>query len=145
MVAVINDYENIDGLLEMFVNLANNASLEIGITLQVGGIIVSGILISGKKYFQGLACELRANASINLAAEAIQNAMNDMSTAYVLSDNSEMLEPKFIHLREARILLSSPSNFSSDIRVAYWRGKLDCVEGFVLGELNFNTEEQHSQ
>jgi hypothetical protein len=127
--------ENIDGFLETFVRWANDASLEVGITLQMGGILASGTLISGKSYFQGIANEIQDNTKNNLVVETIQHFMHDMSTMYIRSDNSEDLELNFVHLKNVRLILNSPSNFHSEIKVNYWRGKIIHVEAFFLGEV----------
>ena len=40
-----------DWFLQSVVNFANDWGVETGLTLQVGGLLVSGIVISGTKYF----------------------------------------------------------------------------------------------
>lgn len=49
------DAAPLDWFLQSLVNMANTDSLQIGITLQVSGLLVSGVLVGGKAYFEGFA------------------------------------------------------------------------------------------
>ena len=51
----IPQFAQTDWFLQMLVQLANTSPMEIGITLQVSGMLVSGIIVSKKSYFEGFA------------------------------------------------------------------------------------------
>jgi hypothetical protein len=46
-----------DWFLQKLVNMANYGGFEFGITLQIGGFLVSGVLVGGAKYFDGFAAD----------------------------------------------------------------------------------------
>jgi hypothetical protein len=51
------DAPDLDFVLQAVVGMVHDTGIEIGITLCVGGVIVSGQLIPGKRYFAGIADE----------------------------------------------------------------------------------------
>src|SRR5450755_3147485 len=51
------EHPTVDFVLQAIVDLTNETGIEMGITLCVGGIVVSGQLISGKTYFEEIANE----------------------------------------------------------------------------------------
>lgn len=52
--------EGKDWFLQLLVDAVNGTTSEIGLTLQVSGLLVSGTLVSGDKYFEGFAEALAA-------------------------------------------------------------------------------------
>lgn len=125
--------DSIDWLLRMFVNLANTGA-EIGITVTVGGAMISGQLSSGKRYFNDLADGMEKGlraagvddvgaipASLKEAAERLYPSDYDGSgTAY-------------IHIREARYFL--PGQPAIPQNGMWWRGKLSAIDAFSMGNL----------
>lgn len=55
------DGRSTDWFLQKFVSLANTIGLSCGITLFVEGAMISGMLISGKRYFEVFADEFSSN------------------------------------------------------------------------------------
>ncbi|MDX1319990.1 MAG: hypothetical protein R3207_07420, partial [Oceanospirillum sp.] len=49
--------QNKDWFLENLVNTVNGSDIEIGITLQMDGFLVSGYIVNGRKYFDGFSGE----------------------------------------------------------------------------------------
>ena len=58
----------VDWFLQVLVSLAMNGS-EFGITLQVGGFLVSGTLVSGPKFFEGFASDFASGFPEDARAE----------------------------------------------------------------------------
>lgn len=131
----------VDISLRMFVDISNQSGMEIGVTLNVRGTLVTGILIPyyvwletiGAQFASGFEDEgVRAairGSYERLAREekASQDAREDGEKQHVSED-----EPWFIHLRGARVL--TPEGFiGTDDTI--WRGRLSEVEGFFLGVL----------
>ena len=52
--------EDKDGFLQFLVNRVNGTTVEIAITLQVSGLLVSGTLVTGDKYFEHFGEEIAA-------------------------------------------------------------------------------------
>src|SRR5258705_12987985 len=46
-----------DWFLQTFIDLTNDGDMEVGITLNVGGFLISGRLVGRAKYFEGIAAE----------------------------------------------------------------------------------------
>jgi hypothetical protein len=49
---------DVDVVLQLLVSIVNQTSIGIGVTLNVGGLTISGELVSKKSYFEGLAQEM---------------------------------------------------------------------------------------
>ncbi|MBI5395930.1 MAG: hypothetical protein HZA91_11590 [Verrucomicrobia bacterium] len=96
----------------------------IPITLTVGGLLISGKLISHRQYM-----ELLGGGSMK---EYIDRILDSRQRAAFAQSTDE-----FIHLASARFV-HGITNDSKPFSVGDglpWRGKLDSVDGFVLGEL----------
>ena len=130
----------VDWFLQNFVNMANNpaAGIEIGITLHVGGTLVSGTLISGKKYFDGIAeIMVKANTNMPEIAESWRS-FSEFGTIYdAPPEDSTQKNPQYIHLLNAHTFSSGGTPIPSGLGVL-WRGRLTDVSGFSLGVLNQN-------
>lgn len=130
---------DVDWFLQILVSTVNKTSIDIGITLNVGGLIISGQLINIKIYFEGLAQEMAlANADEPLK-DAFQTMFRKIGSEYKLSseesENENQPPPKFIHLKNAKMLLANGQKVPTNQGV-WWRGRLSEVDGFSLGSLS---------
>lgn len=134
-----------DWFLESFVRMVNESAsgLEIGLTLQVGGFLVSGIMVSGPKYFEGFASDFTSPIADKEAAERIRQSFSGYAGIYKAApsentdtENSESRSsgPGYIHLKEARFFNTSGKPIPGN-RAVWWRGRLSEVSGFILGNL----------
>lgn len=129
--------QSVDWYLQTLVQLCNRTGLEIGITLNIGGSVISGLLIGGKRYFEDFAKEFSdawdgPDKEDIRAAFAQHGAIYDKPSA---TDQDEQVSPsvQYIHLANARVFTTNqplPSN-----RGVLWRGKINAVSGFWLGQL----------
>ncbi|MGC0151184.1 gas vesicle accessory protein GvpU [Chromobacterium vaccinii] len=122
-----------DWYLQTLVRLVNANPIEFGITLFVDGLIVSGFLISGSKYFEGLAEQI-AKASGQELADAFTASPKEVYSASNDEEGQPDL-PGFIHLREARVFLPGQKPIPADGTL--WRGKLVSISGFNFGAFEY--------
>lgn len=54
------DGQSVDWYLQKLVGIANTSDVQFGVTLFVEGIVISGQLVSGKRYFEAFAQEFSA-------------------------------------------------------------------------------------
>lgn len=128
---------NTDWFLQLLVNMTNDSNLEIGITLQVSGLLVSGKLISGKRYFDGIATDFASPfASDPDVAESIKSSISAYGDIYSKqNENAKMPPPQFLHLKDARFF-NTFGNPVPENKGVWWRGRIREVSGFVLGTLS---------
>lgn len=129
------DGNSVDWFLQNLVNIANKSGLEFGVTLVVGGSILSGRLISGKKYFETFAKEF-ADAFPGDSREGIYESFAQHGEIYSQSndENDDSPPPQFIHLIDSRCFY--PGNQLPNNKGVLWRGKINAVSGFSLGQLS---------
>ena len=115
-----------------------NATIEIGITLHVGGSLVSGTLINGKKYFDGIA-ELMTGANTNLPKVAASwKSIAEFGQIYdAPAEDGRLKNTQYIHLKNARTFGNAGTIIPARLGVL-WRGRLSNVAGFSFGILNQN-------
>lgn len=126
--------ENKDLLLLSFVNSANNHGLEIGVTLNVSGTIISGELIGYSSYLKLLASEFYGKGEV---AEALSQtfferaieAENDQAE----SEDTEIKPANFLHLKNATISYGQHTT-----KIGLWRNRISSVNGFTFGVLQQN-------
>lgn len=123
-----------DHVLVTLVRLVNNLpSAEIGLTLYVGGSIVSGLLVSGHSYFKLLSA-LVAGDGTDPSRTAFASIFQRAGEVYPESSEEDD-EPKFsrtgfIHLRAASVhTVGSTDTIDQDL----WRGRLSRVDGWSMG------------
>lgn len=130
---------DIDWFLQTLVGLANAKAMSCAITLGVGGWLISGQLIGGKRYFTLWAeafergIQMTPGESVS-KADPILKAIEVLDGIYEKpADDPVMQNPSYIHLEDARFFgagLMTPSSEG-----VLWRGKLASVDGFWLGQL----------
>jgi hypothetical protein len=147
--------EGQDQLLTGFVRAANNAAdkgteMEVSVTLAIGGLIVSGLMVSDKAYYRGIAEGLRnvtgggspeiAKAVGEALAEQLEELakpsaswQNEQSEASAEDAAGDQAWPTvYIHLKDAQ--LYQPGYVSpAPVIATWWRGRLSAVDGFTLG------------
>jgi hypothetical protein len=129
------DGNSVDWFLQRLVSIVNESGVEFGITLVVSGSIVSGRLVSGKKYFETFAKEFSDPMAEDSRASVYQ-AFAQYGEIYSSSEGegSDTPPPQFIHLLDSRCYF--PGNQLPSNRGVAWRGKINAVSGFSLGQLS---------
>jgi hypothetical protein len=134
-----------DRFLLTLVELVNDAGeLEIGMTLHVSGVIVSGLLISARRYFELLNEAVQTTGSQESAGlrEALGDALTDAAESYWAAEFNAETGPEqvaldlflssYIHMRNAEV--HAPGG-PGHLAPALWRGRLSHVSGWSLGVL----------
>lgn len=136
----------VDSFLRALVQLANDSGLSMGLTLFVGGALISGQLVGGLLYFENFGREIEnairdSSPDVDPAGPAgIGRAFAQWGEMYRLPAGGEEAaheprpEPSFIHLRDARILGPDGRLIPTNGGV-WWRGRLTAVDGYSLGVL----------
>lgn len=129
-----------DWFLQSIIETVINNGVEIGVTLTVGGMIISGMLISGKKYYDELGDALAAYSKEEGDMHSVlANGWRQMKAIYEKPDDApEDWKPphaSFIHLRNAYIFAPGVAPLPGNQGIL-WRGKLTSVDGFAIGSLN---------
>lgn len=138
-----------DWFLQFLINQTNIFGLETGITLYVGGLVISGITISGKNYFDKFAENYKSgfNKDWESLAEIIEGRIREESENYPLfwtqidSENpskeiktTPLKDVAYIHLRDVVILNQNGNKMV--MANTMWRGRLESIDGFSLGNLS---------
>ncbi len=125
-----------DWFLQFLVNMANKNRFELGITLNVGGILISGTLAGVKQYFADFGSDFAASFDAGKGSEEVKATFKKIGDECVCVSNAEPAEsPSYIHLKDARFLDAQGNSIQGN-RGVWWRGRLSEVQGFVLGTLN---------
>jgi hypothetical protein len=123
----------VDPLLRTFVKLANDAGLEIGVTLQIAGATVTGTMIGGAKFFEAQAKQLREGLGADGAtADAFDTLFGEFSKPYSEPDDGKSL-PWYIHLKNAMVMTPGARGMPNPGML--WRGRLADVSGYALVSL----------
>ena len=127
------DGRQVDWLLQWLCGFVNGTNLNIGITLTVGGNMITGTLIPHQAYFERLAKDL--STPFAAASPEAQKTMHERILGFNPPEDPETKLPvQYIHLDNARV--HSGGHQILPDKGTLWRGKLAAVEGFILGELN---------
>lgn len=128
-----------DWFLQMLVGMANDG-LGISITLNVGGLLVSGNLVSGKDYLiefgEVLSKSLDPENGEN--AKGIRESYQNMAEDVYGQDESKSAPPVYLHMKNAKYFSISGDSLPSNDEVSLWRGRISEVGGFSLGSFSKN-------
>lgn len=117
-----------DYLLQDLVLLAEQG-VEIGITLQLGGTMVSGIVASGKRYFEAIT-ENMVSASPAEFKSIFETYFDDYGALYE-KPIEDRKPATFIHLRDVRYWVAG--GHVAPAAGIWWRGRIDQIGGFHFG------------
>jgi hypothetical protein len=129
-----------DTLLEELVRLADRRGLEVGVTIYIGGTLISGVLTSGQAFFEGAALRLQSARGPAHAKQALMGFFRDHRDQEMPSSGEgEGVDTEgdpfvgYVHLRNARPFDASGPYLSEGV---WWRGRLDRIDGFNFGLVN---------
>ncbi len=125
-----------DVFLQFLVNLVNNGGQlkSIGVTLQMGGMLVSGSIVSGAEYFDRFA-ESFADSLSDMdatARQSVRHSLAELGDVFRLPQPAEPL-PNYIHLADALFFTADGTPIAG--QPTLWRGRSSAVDGFILGQL----------
>lgn len=127
--------KQIDWLLQFLVKFVVTTPVEIGITLSVGGNLVSGQLISHDAYFKQLAEDMAA--PLAPFDGGVDESMKQIILSFTPGESAdETTAFHFIHLKDCKTYSSDQSPICAD--GVLWRGKIASVDGFTIGLLARN-------
>jgi hypothetical protein len=129
-------YDRIDWFLQELVGFANKWGVQTGLTLQIGGILVSGLVINGQQYFEEFATSYGSGFANDpeIGTGLAQLISTNVRVYQKPAANSELPPPNYIHLRQARFYVPGQRPIPHGSAVL-WRGRISEVAGFTLGML----------
>ena len=140
-----------DWFLQFIIKQTNNFSLEVGLTLYVNGLVITGIAISGKRYFEEFAEQYKSGFQEDMKnfGELFEEQIKKNTELYpqfwsqVDLDNPDKEikaissnQVNYIHLRNVKTLFSRQNSVTHG-ESALWRGRIESIDGFMLGVMNF--------
>lgn len=137
----LSQIDDRDWFLQNLVNIVNARDIQLGITLNVGGFLVSGLLVSGQKYFSGFGEDLGSgfnNADIRSSVEQSYAQLGEIYTASKRPGESST-PPNYLHLMQARFFNTAGNPIPANHGV-WWRARVSEVSGFFLGTLDAENE-----
>lgn len=130
-----------DWFLEFLTRLANSTGVEWPITLNVRGLVVTGLVVSAEKYFEAIAKTvtppITADPETVKASEAFRSYLEGVaeeSAEAFKKEEEEEVTIEYINLKDAQLLIG-PDFVPTDNKV-WWRGKLSAVDGYIIGTLS---------
>lgn len=125
-----------DAFLQFLVNLVNNGSQieSIGVTLQMGGMLVSGSIVSGAEYFDRFATSFTDSLGM-LDADtrtSVHASLAELGDVFRVPQPADPL-PNYIHLADALFFAADGTPVAG--QPTLWRGRTSSVDGFILGRL----------
>lgn len=135
--SVVDEPVACDWLLQILISVTNSTGIPCPVTLNVGGLLVSGELVSGLQYFEEFAHKI-GSAVKESEREEIETMFREMGQSFYPKEKSPDAppppNPHFVHLQNVKIFnpegLPFPSNDGS-----FWRGRVEAIDGFMLGSL----------
>ncbi|WP_109514332.1 gas vesicle accessory protein GvpU [Pseudomonas ovata] len=124
--------KQIDWLLQWLVKFVVSTKVELGVTLSIGGNLVSGLLISHDDYFDQLAQDLAApfGQFDNGAETSMKEMILSFKPGDLAQDTSDF---HFIHLKDCKTYSTDQSPICAS--GVLWRGRIAAVDGFSVGQI----------
>lgn len=122
-----------DWALVELVRMVNVNKVSIGVTLTIGGALISGVLISGKEFFDKMEQKFSStNPEDGSLAKYLADYHKQISDE-VYADSQLPPNTIFIHLDKAKQYFGQTAVPTVG---TLWRGRLCDVSGFSIGELS---------
>jgi len=139
----IQDVSIVDGkdwFLQSIIDTVINEGIDIGVTLTIGGTIISGMLIGGRKYFEQLGDMLADQSKddddiTNVLGTGWKQYSEIYSKPEGTPDGWRPPAASYIHLKDAKIFMPGQKPIPTN-NGFLWRGRLSSVDGFSIGNLS---------
>jgi len=127
-----------DWFLQNLVSFSNDWGIEMGITLQVSGVLVSGTLISGAKYFDEFAEQFsggfKEESELRVSFYKLISSYKNIYEVESQEANNRPA-PEYIHLKNTKFFQPGQKAIPTNNGVL-WRGRIREVGGFTLGSFS---------
>jgi hypothetical protein len=124
-----------DAIILMFLSLIEGDGIEVDLTLNISGAVVSGTLIGPSAYYEGII-ESFKKLEDNTMSKILNKKFNDLKEAY-LNQKQEQDDKEnsatFIHLKKARYLDTYGQPITNS--TTWWRGRISSIDGFSFNSL----------
>jgi hypothetical protein len=111
-----------------------NSGMEFGLTLTIGGSIITGTTISGREYLERM--RLAFSSFLDGAEQQTVDGSFQNFSERAYSRRGRSL-PSFIHLRDAHHIVSGQNGVMRiPTEGMLWRGRLAAIGGFSLGVIS---------
>lgn len=122
---------DIDPTLQNLVDIINEVGTQMGLTLSVGGLIISGTTISHREWTSSSGDALRGS---NTNDPDFTQALGDALTTSGINPFPDEPQPKprMVHLKDATIYGAA----TYPVPLPRWRGKISSVDGWEFGALS---------
>jgi len=133
----LSQVDDRDWFLQNLVNLVNARDVKLGITVNAGGFLISGILVSGQHYFGGFGADLGSSFDDPEIRRGVEQAYAHLGDIYQVGRTSTGVSPppNYIHLMGAKFFHIGGQPIPGNQGV-WWRGRISEVSGFFLGMLD---------
>lgn len=121
-----------DYLLSYLVQVANEAELfRFGITLCVGGLLISGHLVGANVWREALVSDFRSADPSGTGVEFLESLLDGFPAPHY----DPAASPTFIHLVDAEIFPGDTRPLPGN-RTVPWRGRIRAIDGWTMGVLS---------
>lgn len=124
--------DSADWVLSNVVDDVDGSNKEIPITLAVGGLLISGKLVSGHRFMEHLIGKVitiqpYSKEIIDEHHKTLETVFENMKSNFMRTKDS-FADSSHIHLMDVTF-----SNAASSKPISFWRGSLEKVDGFHFG------------
>lgn len=122
-----------DAIVLLFLSLVEEDGIEVPITLNINGVVISGLLIGASAYYEGIT-ESSKLLHDGTMSKIIYKKFEDLKEAYFKQkqENKEQEDqensPSFIHLKNA--VYFNTDGQSIPTSNTWWRGRISSLDGF---------------
>lgn len=133
-----------DYLLKLFAHLANFYGVSFSVTLSVGGLLISGSIISVEEYMGSLVGSIRQGTSDwppdakNFLEGDFLEPILQVSGKFKEDEIEALKNTSYIHLKGARVFHAAGKPIPSSDDGFLWRGRISSVDGFSMGQLSYS-------
>ncbi|KKI94129.1 hypothetical protein WQ54_00905 [Bacillus sp. SA1-12] len=126
-----------DAIILMFLDLVEEDGIEVDVTLNIQGAIISGTLIGASAYYEGVT-EASKNLPDSTMSKIISKKFGDLKEAYAKQKQEEAEQEQkgstktFIHLKHAKY----HSKANQPPNGTWWRGRISSIDGFSFDSLS---------
>ena len=129
----------VHSLLLYYVKKAEEMELGISLTLYVKGLIVEGITISRKIYYEEIQAILTSgtpalNDSNADKLDKVHSSLQDFIKMEIDKANTEFSVPEYIYLKDVKIYRGSPNDF---VFTQHWVCNLSSIDAFSIGHVTY--------